>query len=87
MLLVAVLVAVGVVLWLVALGPDSGDTPPVVNIGEPASVELPPQEAVTVTHESGARIEIPAGAITESTTVSVAEVEPPVSFVPVGRVF
>ena len=58
-----------------------------VTIGEPVSIELPAQEAATVTHDSGARIEIPAGTNIESTTVSVAEVEPPVSFVPVGRVF
>ena len=86
-LLLAVLVAVGVVLWTVVLGPDSGDTPPVVAIGEPVSAELPPEEAVTVTHESGARIYVPAGATAEATTVSVTEVEPPESELELARVF
>ena len=84
----AVAVAVAVVFLLIG---RSGPAPEAVIqrtvIGEPVSIELPAEEAATVTHDSGARIEIPAGAITESTTASVAEVEPPISFVPVGRVF
>ena len=55
-LLVGVLVAAGVVLWMVVLGPDSGDTTPVATIGEPVSIALPAQKSTNVTHESGARI-------------------------------
>ena len=56
-------------------------------IGEPVSIELPVEESATVTHESGARIEVPAGATSASTTVSVAEVVPPESDLEVQRAF
>ena len=56
-------------------------------IGEPVSIELPVAESATVTHESGARIEVPAGATSGSTTVSVAEVVPPESDLEVQRAF
>ena len=58
-----------------------------VTIGEPVAIELPAEKAATVTHESGARIQIPAGATTDPTTVSVAEVEPPESKLDVRRAF
>ena len=56
-------------------------------IGEPISIELPAQKGTVVTHESGARIEVPEGATEEQTTVSIAEVEPPVSPLEVRRAF
>ena len=88
-IIVGVSAVIGVALMLLT---GESETAPetefrAVIIGEPVSIELPAEEAATVTHDSGARIEIPAGATTESTTASVAEVEPPISFVPVGRVF
>ena len=84
-LLVGVLAAAGVVLWMVVLGPDSGDA--VATIGEPVSIALPAQQSTTVTHESGARIYVPAGATSQPTTVSVTEVEAPDSELEVRRVF
>ena len=49
----------------------------IIYIGEPVTIALPPEEKAEVAHESGARIVVPAGAVAEETTVSVAEVEPP----------
>ena len=87
--IVGVLAVTGVVVFLLTGG--SGPSPEAaiqgIVIGEPVSVSLPAEEPVTVSHESGARIEIPAGATTESTTVSVAEVEPPESALEVRRAF
>ena len=82
LVLVCVLAALAVVLRLVSDGQDDLDT-----MSEPVSMDLPAGEAVVVTHESGARIEVPAGATSEPTTVSVAEVVPPESDIEVRRVF
>ena len=86
---IGVLVAVGVAVVLLTgdSGPDPGGSVEAVPIGEPVSVELASREAVVVTHESGASIEVPAGAISESTTVTVAEVEPPEGGLAVRRAF
>ncbi len=83
--IVALLVVTGVVIFLFT--GESDTEPQAVTIGEPVSIELPAEEAASVTHESGARIEIPAGSTTESTTVFVAEVEPPESDLEVRRAF
>ena len=53
----------------------------------PVSQEVGAGEAATVTHDSGAQLEVPAGALPEATTVSIAEVRPPASDIPVGRVY
>ena len=53
----------------------------------PVSVTIAAGEAAVVTHGSGARIEIPAGATTEPTTVTITEVIPPESVLDVGRTF
>ena len=84
---VSIAIGVAVVLLTGSSEPAPGITIKGVLIGESVSIEIPAQEAATVTHESGARIEIPAGAITEPTTVSVAEVEPPESDLEVRRAF
>ena len=83
----SIAIGVGVSMWLGKPGPTPGVTYQIIIIGEPVSIDLPAQEATTVTHESGARIEIPAAAIVEATTVSVAEVEPPESEIEVRRAF
>ena len=44
-------------------------------------------EAATVTHGTGAQIEVPAGALPEATTVSITEVDAPESNVAAGMVF
>ena len=87
--IVGVLAVTGVVVFLSTgrSGPSPEAAIQGIVIGEPVSVSLPAEETVIVTHESGARIEVLAGSTTEPTTVSVAEVEPPISTVPVGRVF
>ena len=84
---VSIAIGVAVVLFTGSSEPAPGITIEGVLIGEPVSIELPAREAATVTHESGASIEIPAGATTASTTVSVAEVEPPESEIEVRRAF
>ena len=56
-------------------------------VSPPVSEEVGAGEAATVTHDSGARIEVPAGATTEPTTASITEVPPPASNLEVGRVF
>ena len=83
----SIAIGVGVSMWLGKPGPTPGVTYQIIIIGEPVSIDLLAQEATTVTHESGARIEIPAAAIVEATTVSVAEVEPPESEIEVRRAF
>ena len=58
---------------------------------KPVSLSIPAGEAGTLEHESGARIEIPSGAVEESVTVSITEVESPQSDLPhgvqMGKVF
>ena len=56
-------------------------------VSPPVSEEVGAGEAATVAHDSGARIEVPAGATTEPTTASITEVPPPASDLEVGRVF
>ena len=53
----------------------------------PVSMAAMAGEAAAVTHGSGAEIEVPAGTTTEAVTVSITEVDPPESYVDVGRVF
>ncbi len=53
----------------------------------PFSMELSPGEANTLTHSTGARIVVPQGATTDSTTVSIEEVVPPESVLDVERIF
>ena len=53
----------------------------------PVSQEVGAGEAATVAHDSGAQLEVPAGALPAATTVSIAEVRPPASDIPVGRVY
>ena len=53
----------------------------------PVSQKVGAGEAATVAHDSGAQLEVPAGALPEATTVSIAEVQPPASDIPVGRVY
>ena len=59
----------------------------IIYIGEPVTIALPPEEKAEVAHESGARIVVPAGAVAEETTVSVAEVEPPTGALEVDRAY
>ena len=59
----------------------------IIYIGEPVTIALPPEEKAEVAHESGARIVVPAGAVAEETTVSVAEVEPPTGALRVDRAY
>ena len=54
---------------------------------EAASVDLSAGQAGVLAHESGARIEVPNGAVTESVAVSIREVPLPPSPLEVGRVF
>ncbi len=53
----------------------------------PASLRVPAGESGSLEHGSGARMEIPPGALTEAVTVSITEVEPPPSPVKTGRVY
>ena len=53
----------------------------------PASLRVPAGESGVLGHDSGARMEIPPGALIEAVTVSIAEVEPPPSPVKTGRVY
>ena len=54
---------------------------------EAASLDLSAGQAGVLAHESGARIEVPIGAATESVAVSIREVPLPPSPLEVGRVF
>lgn len=54
---------------------------------EAVSVDLPAGQAGVLAHESGARIEVPAGAATEAAAVSIREVPLPPSPLEVGRAF
>ena len=70
------------------LGRDAqGDLVTHTLLSVPVSQEVGAGEAATVTHDSGAQLEVPAGALPEATTVSIAEVQPPASDIPVGRVY
>ena len=55
--------------------------------GGMVSREVGAGEAVMLTHESGAQIEVPAGALREATTVSITEADAPESNVAAGMVF
>ena len=86
LVIVGVSAVIGVVLMLLA--GDSETEFRAVTIGEPVSIELPAQKRPPPSRTIAARASrYPQARNIESTTVSVAEVEPPVSFVPVGRVF
>ena len=52
-----------------------------------ASLRLSPDQHGLLEHDSGARMEVPKGALTESVTVSISEVEPPPSPAKIGRVY
>lgn len=54
---------------------------------EAASLDLSAGQAGALTHESGARIEVPNGALAESVAVSIREVPLPPSPLEVGRAF
>ena len=54
---------------------------------EAVSVDLPAGQAGILAHESGARIEVPTGAVTEAVAVSIREVPLPPSPLEVGRAF
>ncbi len=54
---------------------------------EAVSVDLPAGQAGVLAHESGARIEVPTGAVTEAAAVSIREVPLPPSPLEVGRAF
>ena len=54
---------------------------------QPASVDIAAGQAAVLIQDSGARSEVPEGATSEPTTVSVIEVPPPTSDLAVGRVF
>ena len=56
-------------------------------VSVPVSQAVGAGAAATVAHDSGALIEVPAGATSEATTVSITEVPPPDSDLDVGRVF
>ena len=84
----SIAIGVGVGLWLGDSQPaEPSITYQFIIVGEPVSMDLPAREDAIVDHESGARIEVPEGATTEQTTVSIAEVEPPVSSLEVRRAF
>ena len=54
---------------------------------ESVSLRVSAGQSGTLEHDSGARMEIPQGALIESVTVSISEVEPPPSPARVGRVY
>ena len=55
--------------------------------GARASLRVSAGQFGVLEHDSGARMEIPKGALTEAVTVSISEVEPPLSPARVGRVY
>ena len=73
--LIAVLVAVGVVTW--GGETDPSRVGPHMIIGDAVSQDVAAGEAVVIVHDSGARIEVPSGALTGLATLFIAEVEPP----------
>ena len=70
--------------------PQPMSTPATVD-GKSVSLRLPAGEYGILEHDSGVRVEIPSGAVNESVTVSISEVEPPGPELPeiveLGRVF
>ena len=61
--------------------------PPVAVPPRTVSIDLPAGQSGVLTHESGARVEVPLGAATSAVTVAISEVDPPPSPFKVGRVF
>ena len=70
-----------------APSPTEPTPTPMSIIGSPISKDLPAGQAGALAHSTGARIEIPRGATTDSITVSIAEIEPPDGSAEVGQVF
>ena len=68
-----------------ATAPTASSAPPVR--AESVSLRVSAGQSGTLEHDSGARMEIPQGALIESVTVSISEVEPPASPARVGRVY
>ena len=64
---------------------EEEDTPD--SISEAVSLRLSSGESGVLEHDSGARMEVPQGALTESVTVSISEVDPPPGPTRVGRVY
>ena len=64
---------------------EEEDTPDATS--EAVSLRLSSGEFGVLEHDSGARMEVSQGALTESVTVSISEVEPPPSPAKVGRAF
>ena len=64
---------------------EKEDTPGTTS--KSASLRLSAGEHGVLEHDSGARMEIPQGALTETVTVSISEVDPPPSPVDVGKVY
>ena len=62
-----------------------------IAVPKPVTLNIPAGESGTLEYEGGARIEIPKGALSESVTVSISEVEPPSVELPeiveLGKVF
>ena len=87
--LTPLLFVIGVIV-IVVLFFDRGSeplSPTSPHYDEAASVDLSAGQAGVLEHESGARIEVPNGAVTESVAVSIREVPLPPSPLEVGRVF
>ena len=87
--LTPLLFVIGVIV-IVVLFFDRGSeplSPTSPHYDEAASVDLSVGQAGVLEHESGARIEVPNGAATESVAVSIREVPLPPSPLEVGRVF
>ncbi len=88
LVLVAATIGIAVGLLLGDSEPAAPSSPSHAQVvGAPVSIELPPGKDAVVAHESGARIVVPEGATRERTTVSIAELEPPVSPLGVRRAF
>ena len=64
---------------------EEEDTPDATS--EAVSLRLSSGESGVLEHDSGARMEISQGALTEAVTVSISEVEPPPSPARVGKVY
>ena len=84
-LLLVIGVIVIVVLFLDRRSEPLSPTSP--HYDEAASLDLSAGQSGVLEHESGARIEVPNGAVTESVAVSIREVPLPPSPLEVGRVF
>ncbi len=93
---IVITVAIGAYLLLNATSGQPSQEPPRLPIRpvvkkdvptadpKPVSLSIPVGESGTLEHESGARIEIPAGAVEESVTASISVVESPQADVPTG---